>query len=245
MAKPKKLMGVQQNQLHCDVDTQAILTYLCEESNNLYNCGVYWARQIFFKTNRIVSKYDPIYAVGGNIHAQAMPSVAAQQTLLSVSEAFKSFRELRQLFFRGELDQKPKPPDYRDSGGLFKVSFPNIGAGKPTLENGMIRFPLGLQVKRWFGLKEFFLPLPIETAVLRLLSLQEFPYFSRKDTAHRRGCRDNSAVVLGEYDATQHRSPERAIQNRGNSRHGIDRWFRTRRHHRRHTRVRAGFQGFL
>ena len=36
MAKPKKLMGVQQNQLHCDADTQAILTYLCEESNNLY-----------------------------------------------------------------------------------------------------------------------------------------------------------------------------------------------------------------
>ncbi len=62
MAKPKKLMGVQQNQLHCDVETQAILTYLCEESNNLYNCGVYWARQIFFKTSRIVSKYDPIYA---------------------------------------------------------------------------------------------------------------------------------------------------------------------------------------
>ena len=89
-----------------------------------------------------------------------MPSVAAQQTLLSVSEAFKSFKELRQLFFRGELDQKPKPPDYRDSGSVFKVAFPNIGAGKPTLENGMIRFPLGLQVNRWFGLKEFFLPLP-------------------------------------------------------------------------------------
>lgn len=160
MTKPKKLMGVQQNQLNCDAETNAILTYLCEESNNLYNCGVYWARQVFFKTNRIVSKYDPIYAVGGNIHAQAMPSVAAQQTLLSVSEAFKSFRGLRQLFFQGELDQKPKPPDYRDSGDLFKVSFPNIGAGKPTLENGMIRFPLGLQVKRWFGIKEFFLPLP-------------------------------------------------------------------------------------
>lgn len=160
MAKPKKLMGIQQNQLHCDKDTQAILEYLCEQSNSLYNCGVYWARQIFFKTNRIISKYDPIYEVGSNIHATAMPSVAAQQTLLSVSEAFKSFRELRALFFKGELDQKPKPPHYRESGGLFKVSFPNVGAGKPTLEGGLIRFPLGLQVNRWFGIKEFFLPLP-------------------------------------------------------------------------------------
>jgi len=160
MAKPKKLLGTQQNLLDCDAETKAILTYLCEQSNSLYNCGIYWARQIFFKTNRIVSKYDPIYAVGDNIHAQAMPSVAAQQTLLSVSEAFKSFKGLRELFFKGELDQKPKAPDYRDSGGLFKVAFPNIGAGKPTLVNGLIRFPLGLRVKRWFGLKEFFLPLP-------------------------------------------------------------------------------------
>lgn len=160
MAKPKKLIGIQQNQIHCDVETLAILKYLCEQSNSLYNCGVYWARQMFFKTNRIISKYDPIYEVGQNIHATAIPSVAAQQTLLSVSEAFKSFKGLRELFFRGELENKPKLPGYRTTGGLFKVAFPNIGAGKPTLINGMIRFPLGLQVKRWFGLKEFFLPMP-------------------------------------------------------------------------------------
>jgi putative transposase len=131
MAKPKKLMGVQQNQIYCDADTQAILTYLAEQSNSLYNSGIYWARQIFFKTNRIISKYDPIYAIGKNIHAQAMPSVAAQQTLLSVSEAFKSFRGLRELFFKGKLEQKPKPPHYRNSGGLFKISFP--GSGKDVV----------------------------------------------------------------------------------------------------------------
>ena len=160
MTKASRLMGVQQNQIHCDAETLAILTYLTEQSNSLYNCGVYWARQIFFKTKRIISKYDPIYEVGKNIHAQALPSVAAQQTLLSVSEAFKSFRGLRELFLKGELDQKPSPPNYRKSGGLFKISFPNTGAGKPTYREGMIRFPLGLQVGRWFGIKEFFLPCP-------------------------------------------------------------------------------------
>jgi putative transposase len=171
MSKPKKLLGIQQNQIHSDAETLAILTYLCEQSNSLYNCGVYWARQIFFKTGHIISKYEPIYEVGGNIHAQAMPSVAAQQTLLSVSEAFKSFKGLRECFFQGELDQKPKPPNYRASGGLFKVAFPNVGAGKPTLENGMIRFPLGLQVNRWFGVKEFFLPMP---ANLEFIKVKEF-----------------------------------------------------------------------
>lgn len=155
-------MGIQQNLIYCDADTKAILKFLCEQSNSLYNCGVYWARQIFFKTGRIISKFAPVYEVGKNINAQAMPSVPAQQTLLSVSEAFKSFKGLRELFFKGELDQKPKPPDYRTSGGLFKVTYPNIGAGRPTLlDNGLIRFPLGLQIKRWFGIKEFFLPLPI------------------------------------------------------------------------------------
>jgi putative transposase len=170
--KDNSLMGVQQNLIYCDVDTKAILTFLCEQSNSLYNCGVYWARQIFFKTGRIISKYDPIYEVGNNIHAQAMPSVPAQQTLLSVSEAFKSFKGLRELFLKGELEQKPKPPKYRTSGGLFKVAYPNTGAGKPTLTgDGLIRFPLGLQIKRWFGIKEIFLPLPIN---LDFYKIKEF-----------------------------------------------------------------------
>ncbi|MDF5733556.1 MAG: transposase [Rhizonema sp. PD38] len=155
-------MGVQQNLIYCDNDTKAIITFLCEQSNSLYNCGIYWARQLFFKTGKIVSKFDPVYGIGDNIHAQAMPSTPAQQTLLSVSESFNSFRELRSLFFGGKLDQNPKVPNYRKSGGLFKVAFPNVGAGKPTLTNdGLIRFPLGNTINRWFKVKYFYLPVPI------------------------------------------------------------------------------------
>lgn len=59
------------------------------------------------------------------------------------------------------MSHEPKPPKYRKSGGLYKITFPNKGAGKPTLTpEGLIRFPLGLQVKAWFGIKEFFLPFP-------------------------------------------------------------------------------------
>ena len=79
-------MRVQQNLLRPDRDLKAILTYLmCEQSNSLYNCGVYWGRQIFFKTGKIVSKLDPVYELGKSKHARAMPSTPAQQTLLSVS----------------------------------------------------------------------------------------------------------------------------------------------------------------
>ncbi len=179
MAKTKKeksARGIQQNLIHCDADTKAILTFLCEQSNSLYNCGVYWARQIFFKTGRIISKFDPVYEIGKNIHAIAMPSVPAQQTLLSVSEAFKSFRGLRELFFKGELNQRPKPPNYRISGGTYKVTYPNTGAGRPSLtDKGMIRFPLGLQINRWFKVKEFFLPLPINLDFTRVKEFTILP----------------------------------------------------------------------
>lgn len=154
-------MGIQQNLIYCNAETKAILTFLCEQSNSLYNCGIYWARQILFRTRRVISKFDPVYEVGKNIHAKVMPSVVAQQTLLSVSEAFSSFRKLRELFLKGELNQPPKPPKYRNSGGMYKVAYPNVGAGRPTLVDGVIRFPLGLQINRWFQVKEFFLPLPI------------------------------------------------------------------------------------
>ena len=53
--KAQKLMRVQQNLLKPDRELKAILTYLCEQSNSLYNCGVYWGRQIFFKTGKIIT----------------------------------------------------------------------------------------------------------------------------------------------------------------------------------------------
>ena len=158
----QKVMRVQQNLLKPDRALKAILTYLCEQSNSLYNCGVYWGRQIFFKTGKIVSKLDPVYELGKSKHARAMPSTPAQQTLLSVSEAFASFRQLRAEFNKGNLECRPRVPKYRKSGGLYKVSFPAVGGGKVNYNSttGLIRFPLGRSIKCWFNLKEFYIPKP-------------------------------------------------------------------------------------
>lgn len=60
-----------------------------------------------------------------------MPSTPAQQTLLSVSEAFKSFKELRSKFTEGEIAFRPRVPTYRQSGRLFKVAYPNSEAQRP------------------------------------------------------------------------------------------------------------------
>src|SRR4028119_1424097 len=108
MGKPKKAVGVQQDLIKTDKETQAILEYLCSESNKLHNCAVYYARQIWFKTKRFVTGFDLVKEVGGNRHFAALPSDAAVQTGLSVGESVKSFSELIKKARKGELEQKPK-----------------------------------------------------------------------------------------------------------------------------------------
>jgi putative transposase len=168
------MYGCQQILISASKDTGAILKYLCEESNNLYNCSVYYARQVFFKTGKIVSGFDLAVEMKSNRHFQAGYASAMQQTCINAGEAFKSFRQLLDKAKKGELDvqgkaprsprsiplphyQKPRPPAYRKSGGLFIVSYPKKWL---KLKYGLIRFPLGQQVKAWFGLSEFFLPFP-------------------------------------------------------------------------------------
>jgi IS605 OrfB family transposase len=156
MSKLKKLMGVQQVLIKTTKETQAILEYICSESNKLHNCAVYYARQIWFKTNRFVTGFDLVKAVGNNKHFSALPSEAAVQTCLSVGESIASFSELLKKSKLGELAQKLSLPNYR-KGGYNLTAFPRRAL---KLINGQIRFPLGMQVKAWFGLKEFFLPMP-------------------------------------------------------------------------------------
>ncbi|MBE9145941.1 RNA-guided endonuclease InsQ/TnpB family protein [Planktothrix mougeotii] len=163
MAKTIKLIGVQQILLSPDQETHALLEYLCQQSGKLYNTGVYFARQTFFKTGKLLTgKFDLAFepSISKSLLAQSMPSTPMQQTLMSVTESFKSFKGLRDLHKKGELPFRPKPPGYLKGSKLFKVAYPNSGGQKPTLINGQLRFSLGLTVKRWFGVSEFFLPMP-------------------------------------------------------------------------------------
>ena len=151
------MFGCQQVLLHSDNETKAIIEYLCHESNSLYNCSVYYARQIWFKTGKIVSGFDLTAQMKNNKHFHAGYASAMQQTCLSVGEAFKSFKQLLTKSKKGELNQKPRVPNYRKPGGLFTVTYPKKWL---KLVDNLIRFPLGNQVKAWFGITEFFLPMP-------------------------------------------------------------------------------------
>ncbi len=163
MAKSNKTMGVQQVLLRPNKETHALLEYLCQQSGKLYNTGIYFARQILFKTGKLLTgKFDLASepSVSKSLLAQSMPSTPMQQTLMSVTESFKSFKNLRDLYSKEQLHFRPKPPGYLKGSKLFKVAYPNSGGQRPTLINGQLRFALGTTVKRWFGVSEFFLPMP-------------------------------------------------------------------------------------
>ncbi len=150
------LRGTQQNLIRPDKNLKAILEFICEESNKLTNCGIYYARQLFFKAHKYIKKYDLNSECKRNKHFQAMHSQAAQQTLISVFESFKSYKALAKDYRAGKLANKPKLPNYRRSG-LAVVSYPKQAL---KLVDGVVRVPLGTLVNTWFKLKYFEIPLP-------------------------------------------------------------------------------------
>lgn len=92
-----------------------------------------------------------------NRHFGAMYVSSSQQTCNAVAEAFKSFRQLMKAFEAGKIEQKPSVPKYRKSGGMYTIAFP-IRWLKLTKEG--IKISLGGQIKAWFGIDCFHLPMP-------------------------------------------------------------------------------------
>lgn len=169
------VFGVRRLLLHLPKPDLRLLDYLGVQAKRLYNTGTFVARQLFFKRGKIVSRFDLLYADGvrDSIHLRAMPSTTAQQTLLSVSEAWSSFRELRNVWFKEGCppDRKPRPPAYLERD-VFKLAFPNSGGGKPKIVEvdgkRMLRFPLGQLNAVWFGVRELLIPAPSDFDLSRV-----------------------------------------------------------------------------
>jgi len=149
--------GCQQVLIKADSETLAVLEYLCSEANKLTNCGLYYARQMFFKTGHYVSKAELDKKLKTNIHFKAMRSCCSQEALHSVYESFKSYRELKKKWDKGKLANKPKLPKYRKKGGMDVVTYP--ARWVKQIDNN-IKFPLGKQVQVWFGIDSFELKIP-------------------------------------------------------------------------------------
>lgn len=151
------MYGCQQQLIHADSNTLAILEFICSEANKLTNCAIYYCRQMFFKAHKYVSNYELDEQMKANLHFRALRSAVAQQACHKVGESFKSYRKLAKLYREGKLKDKPSLPGYRKKGGLTVVSYP---AKWLKMVDGPISFALGKQVKTWFGLNSFALSMP-------------------------------------------------------------------------------------
>ncbi len=56
-----------------------ILTFLCEEADKLTNMGIYYARQLYFKAQKGIGKFDLEKVYKTNNHYKILYSQAAQQ----------------------------------------------------------------------------------------------------------------------------------------------------------------------
>jgi IS605 OrfB family transposase len=164
--------GCQQVLLTLSADTRAILEFICTESNKLANCGIYLARQLYFKTGRIPNKAKLHRLLKFNPHFQALYSHVAQQTLTAVAESFSSFLSLMKAWRNGKIPDEPKLPNYKKKS-LKLVSYPHADV---QLRNGQLRFPLGKKVKAWFGIDAFYLPMPTN---LKFEDIREFRILPR------------------------------------------------------------------
>jgi IS605 OrfB family transposase len=166
------LYGCQQVLIHPNEALQSVLEFICSEANKLTNCGIYYGRQLWFKAKRIIGKFDLEQEYKANKHFQALHSQAAQQTLRSVAEGFKSYQQLLGKFYQGELAAKPSPPHYRKKGGLALISYPKQAL---KLKDGAIRIPLGRLTKAWFGLDSFQIAMPTNLRFEAIRELRILP----------------------------------------------------------------------
>ena len=204
MAKTYK---AQVNRLFDNKELLAVLEYLCSESNKLYNCTTYLARQIYFKTGKYANKFWLASQMKTNPHMKALYTSAAQQTCLSVGEAFTGYRQLLTLYYQGGLQDKPKLPNYRKRG-MFQISYPKRWL---KLKEQMVRVPLGNSCKAWFGLSEVFVPFPSNLDWETIKELSIIP---------RAGYFD--AVWVTKPEEKESNSPK--LNNVLSIDHGLDNW---------------------
>ena len=166
------MYGCQQNLINPDDDLKAILEFICSESHKLTNCGIYYARQLYFKTKKLIGKYDLEKEYKTNKHYQVLHSQAAQQILRSVAESFKSFKELDKKYSACQLHFKPHLPKYRQGNGYALVTYPRQAL---KLVGDQIKIPLGNTVKRWFKLDSFGISMPTNLQFADIKELRILP----------------------------------------------------------------------
>jgi len=164
----------QKNHIRCNKQTYRLLRILCHVSKNLYNYALYHIRQHYFNTQQYL-RYESVYhIVKENKDYRLLPSQVAQQTLLCVDEAFKSFFKLLVAKKEGKTDKKVSIPKYLPKDGMFLLSFPK---DQFKVEKDKVRLSLGRNFYREFGVRHLYFDLPANILGKRIKEVRILPKF--------------------------------------------------------------------
>lgn len=113
------MYAVQKDVWHLTGLDKTIVEQLLRWSNNLFHVGTYESRQRYFNDKSAV-KYPDLYKIARtNENYGLLYSQVSQQSLKSVTESFSSKRALEKLARKGELNQKPTLPKYRNKDVMY------------------------------------------------------------------------------------------------------------------------------
>ena len=81
-----------------------------------------------------------------------------------------------QRWYKGELENKPKMPRYRKSGGMTGFTYPSQHLDlNSAFETGMIRLPLGSTIGKLEGIKEIYIRGPKNIHPEKIKEVRIFP----------------------------------------------------------------------
>ena len=92
-----------------------------------------------------------------NKHYKALGGQSAQQCIKSVVEAVGSYNKLIKCWWRGELNNQPRIPKFRTSGGLYQVAFTAQNSFYDDVA-GSCRLSISRENKNELLLKEIIIP---------------------------------------------------------------------------------------
>ena len=169
--------GCQQDRLRLDCFEQRVIEYLCRQANSLANCAIYALKRSSRQASQVdFNYYDLDKHLKQNKHYKCLFSQVAQQTLISVCESFKSHHGVMQLWYQGKLENKPKMPRYRKSGGVSGFTYPAQHLSlNEAVETGLIRLPLGAEIGKLEGVKEIYIPAPKNIHPEQIKEVRIFP----------------------------------------------------------------------
>lgn len=172
----------QTNRLRLDKQESDVLKQMCHLSKNMFNVGLYNARQYFFQERKYLRYEGNYHYAKENENYKALPTDIAQQTLKIVDRSFRSFFKLLQLKLLGGYQAKVSIPGYLPKDGHFLLTIPIRPRDWARLpgKDWVFNIPMSRAFRRQWGTVSVTIPKRLRDKVvkeIRIIPKLEARYF--------------------------------------------------------------------